>query len=172
MYHTAEGNLYHGMATNRLKDIALRQSRCPKGKSVLKLHDGEGLYLWVFPNGRKYWRLRYEWDGKEKLVALGVYDRVSLTEARRQRDALQSQRAAGLDPSDSRKAERLARAEAATNTFEAVAREWYGKQRHTWSQSHTRDIHASRFTPFPAICVSPTACHRSIFRLRVGACQP
>jgi hypothetical protein len=42
-----------------------------------KLFDGGGLYLHLQASG-KYWRLKYRWGGKEKLLALGVYPDVSL----------------------------------------------------------------------------------------------
>lgn len=35
-----------------------------------KLFDGKGLYLEIRPNGAKYWRLKYRFLGKEKLLAL------------------------------------------------------------------------------------------------------
>ena len=35
------------------------------GKKIKKLHDGQGLYLWVYADGKKYWRLRYNvWSRK------------------------------------------------------------------------------------------------------------
>ena len=53
-----------------------------EGKAIRKLHDGGGLYLWVYADRRKYWRLRYWVDGREKSLSLGVYPTVSLKEAR------------------------------------------------------------------------------------------
>lgn len=47
----------------------------PKDKPY-KMADGGGLYLLVNPNGARYWRLKYRVDGKEKLLALGVYSAV------------------------------------------------------------------------------------------------
>lgn len=47
-----------------------------------KLSDGRGLYLLVHPNGAKYWRLKYRFDGREKLLAIGVHPDVSLAQAR------------------------------------------------------------------------------------------
>lgn len=47
-----------------------------------KLIDSAGLYLLVQPNGKKYWRLKYYFAGKEKLLSIGVYPVVSLSEAR------------------------------------------------------------------------------------------
>ncbi len=38
-----------------------------------KIYDEKGLYLLVKINGSKYWRFRYRFDGKEKLLAIGVY---------------------------------------------------------------------------------------------------
>lgn len=61
----------------------------PKDKPY-KMADGGGLYLLVKTNGSRYWRLKYRIDGKEKLLALGVYPDVSLADARVKRDAYKS----------------------------------------------------------------------------------
>ncbi|PKO57636.1 MAG: integrase, partial [Betaproteobacteria bacterium HGW-Betaproteobacteria-18] len=47
-----------------------------------KLADEKGLFLLVHSNGSKYWRLKYRFGGREKLLALGVYPEVSLADAR------------------------------------------------------------------------------------------
>ena len=146
------------MPSNLLTDVKLRQAKCPKGQSVLKLHDGEGLYLWVFPNGSKYWRMRYWIEGKEKLSALGVYPQVTLNQARSRRVKMQRQLADGLDPAVARKAEKHARMMAAEGSFEAVAKEWYGKHVHQWSASHTRDVQRRlEANIFPALGKRPIA---------------
>ena len=106
----------------------------------MKLHDGEGLYLGVFANGRKHWRFRRRADGKERLLALGQYPHVSLAEARKRRDKMQSQREHDLDPSAERMVETQRKRIADANSFEAVAKEWYGKQVHVWGASHIRDV--------------------------------
>ena len=51
----------------------------------IKLSDGEGLYLLVQPNGAKYWRLAYRFDGKQKTLAIGVYPDIGLQDARERR---------------------------------------------------------------------------------------
>ena len=56
----------------------------PKEKPY-KLSDGDGLYLLVKPTGSKYWRLKYFYAGKEKLLAFGTYPEVSLDDAREKR---------------------------------------------------------------------------------------
>ena len=65
-----------------------------------KVGAGGGLYLLVTPSGAKYWRLKYHFDGKEKLLSLGVYPDVSLTKARERRKEAREMLAVGIDPSD------------------------------------------------------------------------
>lgn len=45
----------------------------------------------VTPAGGKWWRLRYRYDDKDKLLSLGVYPDVSLKGARERRDQLRKQ---------------------------------------------------------------------------------
>ncbi|RTL30693.1 MAG: DUF4102 domain-containing protein [Burkholderiales bacterium] len=95
------------------------------GEKPQKLFDGGGLYLLIQPTGGKLWRLKYRFGGKEKLVSLGTYPEIGLKEARERRDKARQDLAQGIDPSAKRKAEKTSRAAAATNSFEAVAREWH-----------------------------------------------
>ena len=44
----------------------------PKEKPY-KVGDGRGLHLLAHPNGSKYWRLKYHYENKEKILSLGVY---------------------------------------------------------------------------------------------------
>lgn len=127
------------MAKDLLTDMQCRNATS-QGKKLVKLSDGDGLYLWVYEDGRKYWRLRYWVDGKEKGLSLGVYPTISLKAARKRRDDENIHLHAGRDPSHERRAEKLRRQVSAANTFEAVAREWYGKQKHTWVQHHADDV--------------------------------
>jgi hypothetical protein len=68
-----------------LTDTAIRNAK--PGKKPIRLFDGGGLYLEVFPTGGKWWRLKYRFEGKEKRLSLGVYPDVSLKDARDRRDA-------------------------------------------------------------------------------------
>ncbi|MDR1855413.1 MAG: integrase arm-type DNA-binding domain-containing protein [Azoarcus sp.] len=106
-----------------LTDIAVRTAK-PKAQQY-KLPDERGLYLLVHPNGGKYWRLRYYFLGKEKLLAIGVYPDVSLKDARERRDEARKLAANGTDPGVAKKAKRAAAVASEANTFEAVAREWF-----------------------------------------------
>ena len=95
------------------------------------------MYLLVKSAG-KYWRMSYRFAGKQKTLALGVYPAVSLAKARQRRESARELLADGIDPSAAKSQEKQARASAAVNTFEAVAREWLMKtatQRMTTTQS-------------------------------------
>lgn len=112
-----------------LSDVAIRKAKPgvhPKhgetGKPY-KLADSGGLYLEVSPAGGKLWRWKYRIGGKEKRLALGAYPDVTLADARERHAEARRLLAAGIDPSEQRKAERVARVKAAANTFEAVGRE-------------------------------------------------
>ena len=107
----------------------------PKKKSY-RLTDGRGLYLEVRPNGSKYWRYKFRFEGKEKLLALGVYPAVKLIEARNlHHDAWMKVRA-GINPIEEKRA---AAAKAFGPTFGAVADEWLNKQQQ-WKENHRRTV--------------------------------
>lgn len=143
------------MATNLLSAAECKNANS-NGVGVRKLPDGDGLYLWVYEDGRKYWRMRYWQTGKEKSLSMGVYPKVSLSDARRKRDALRQQLQADLDPSAERKATNLRKKLAAENSFEAVAMEWYNKQLHTWVLHHASDVrHRLESNIFPTIGKRP-----------------
>lgn len=109
-----------------LTDTFVRQVK-PTGKPAGDKHtDGGGMYLLVKAGGR-YWRMDYAYAGKRKTLALGTYPEVSLAKARQRRDKAREQLADGIDPGAAKRAEKLAKAEAAAHTFEAVAREWLQK---------------------------------------------
>ena len=94
------------------------------------------MYLQVSPAGSKRWFLKYRVSGKEKQLARGSYPAMSLTAARKARDAAKLQKAAGNDPVQVRKIEKLKSARPDGDTFKAVALEWYSKQAPQWSASH------------------------------------
>jgi len=99
-----------------------------------------GLYLWVYADGRKYWRLRYKLSGSEKSLSLGVYPVIGLKKARLRRDEERKRLEANLDPAAERRAEKARRMVSAANSFEAVAREWYAKRAKHWVAGHADDV--------------------------------
>ena len=101
-----------------------------------KLADGGGLYLLINSNGSKYWRLKYRYGGKEKVLALGVYPDVSLALARDERQEAKKHLRDFVDPSKVRKQRKQATISKTVNSFEAVAQEWWQKQVGRWSLDH------------------------------------
>jgi hypothetical protein len=95
-------------------------------KTEYKLFDGEGLFLLVTPSGGKLWRMKYRFEGKERLLSLGAYPEISLAEARTKKGEARKQVANGIDPGAAKKAMRQAKTTQA-DTFEVIAREWYEK---------------------------------------------
>ncbi len=110
------------------------------GPKPRKLTDSHGLYLHIHPNGSKYWRYRYRLHGEEKLLALGVYPFVSLAEAREERDKARKLVNAGIDPVARKRETRVLAKVNATNTFEAVAREWHENWKEGLSRGYPEKV--------------------------------
>lgn len=121
-----------------LTDTRIKNAK-PREKPF-RLFDGLGLYLEIAAAGGKWWRLKYRFDGKEKRLSLGTYPGVSLKEARKRRDEARKLLSNGVDPGVRRKALKAARAEANANSFEVVAREWFGKYGPNWAPSHSSRV--------------------------------
>jgi integrase len=109
-----------------LTDLALKNAK-PKTKPY-KLADGEGLYLFVNPNGSRLWRMDYRFAGKRRTSSFGKYPKVTLADARKARDAVKDRLREGVDPAVEKKA-RQRRAEAQGKTFRQVAEEWLANRR-------------------------------------------
>lgn len=119
-----------------LTDAQCKNAVCPPEKPRVRLTDSGGLYLEVAPNGSRRWFWKYRKDGKEGRMALGGYPAVPLTAARKARDAAKLTKAAGSDPVQARKVQKLKATNPAGDTFRVVAWEWFGKQSPQWSEAH------------------------------------
>lgn len=117
-----------------LTATAIRNAK--SGSKPTKLFDERGLFLIVTPAGGKWWRFRYKFDNKEKLLSLGVYPDVELKDARQRRDEARKLLANGIDPGENRKAQKATKQERAANSFEVVAREWYARHSPNWAGPH------------------------------------
>ena len=139
-----------------LTDTAIRNAK--PGAKPAKLFDGRGLFLIVTPGGGKWWRFRYKFDAKEKLLSLGVYPDVALKDARERRDTARKLIAEGIDPGENRKAQKATKQDRAANSFEVVAREWYAKHAPNWAEHHgDRIIRRFERDIFPLIGGRPIA---------------
>src|SRR6202162_6668798 len=104
-----------------LTDVSVRLARARD--RAYKLSDGGGLCLLIQPSGKKWWRLRYKWEGKEQMLSMGVYPVVSLFQAREKRDDARRLLARKIDPGAERRAARTVY----QSTFEAVARDYLAR---------------------------------------------
>ena len=92
-----------------------------------KIADFDGLYIHVTPKGSKLWRFKYRIQGKEKLLAIGVYPAISLLTARKVRDDARTQVASGIDPSKLKREGLLADKDIQNGTFRKVAEMYLNK---------------------------------------------
>ena len=139
-----------------LTDITVRNSKATDKPQ--KLSDSGGLYLLVHPNTSKYWRLKYRYQGKEKVLALGVYPQISLADARLRRDQAKKLLANNTDPGEVKQVQKIEAKQLSANTFEAVAREWHEKQSVKWvPKNAARTISLLERNVFPFIGKTPIA---------------
>lgn len=108
-----------------LTDTAIRNAK-PRERDY-KLSDSAGLYLLVTPAGGKLWRLKYRMHGIERKLALGKYPAVSLSDARKAREAAQTKARQGDDPAAAKRRDRIVAKLAAATTFGAIALEYIEK---------------------------------------------
>ena len=118
----------------QLTELKIKSAK-PKAK-MYRLADGDGLYLQVTPQGRKFWRFRYFVLGKEKMLALGAYPEISLAEARDKRHEARKALANGIDPGAAKQEEKRRAVFNAENTFEGVAKEWFENNKSKWTPEH------------------------------------
>lgn len=116
-----------------LTDTAIRGAK-PKAKPY-KIYDRDRLYLLIHPNGSKYWRLRYKRDGKEKVLALGAYPSITLSDARRQAQEVHDLLVRGVDPAAQRAERQRGHAR-----FENVAEEWVERKRSRLSPTYFKKV--------------------------------
>lgn len=129
-----------------LTDTQIRNAK-PSAKPI-KLTDNAGLYLEVTPSGGKHWRYRFRLGGKESLFSIGEYPEVTAAEARRLRDDARKLVKQGINPSQQRKSDKIAKQYERATTFELVAAEWFeiarlrpsAKTGRTWSSGYSSQL--------------------------------
>ncbi|MCA3646873.1 MAG: integrase arm-type DNA-binding domain-containing protein [Methylobacterium sp.] len=139
-----------------LTDLAIRSAK--PTNALQKISDGEGLQLWVQPNGSKLWRMAYRFAGKQKTLAIGTYPAIGLSDARKKRDEAKALLASGVDPSQQKRLDKVAKAISNATTFRVIAEEYLDKQRREGRSETT--IVKNRYLleqAFPAIGERPVA---------------
>lgn len=113
----------------------LQAKQAQAGDKDRKISDEKGLYLHVTNKGGKYWRMKYRFAGKEKKLSIGVYPEVSLKAARLERDNARMQLNKGIDPGQLKQTKKALLKEAHSNSFQAVALEWFTIQKSRWTET-------------------------------------
>lgn len=136
-----------------LSDVKVRNLTAPG-----RYTDGEGLYLQVTPSGGRYWRMKYRFGGKEKLLAFGVYPVVGIKEAREKRFVAKQMLSRGDDPGALKKAAKEKVVQETTSTLQAVAEDWLSHQAGRWEANTLARTRASlEADVFPTLGGSPMA---------------
>jgi len=90
---------------NKLTENSIRKAKIHEKQ--YKIYDGDGMFLLVHPNGSKYWRMKYTFDGKSKLASFGVWPGISLKEARRKRHEAKQKIKMGINPVEEKRKNKL-----------------------------------------------------------------
>ena len=126
------------MPSDKLTELGIKKSKSSIKEK--KLYDGKGLYLLLHPNKSKYWRFKYRFLGKEKVLALGVWPNISLTAARKMRNEAKIILNSGQDPNLVKKNILLNKQVDQLNTFKSVAEEWLLMKEKEWKQNNFQDV--------------------------------
>ena len=115
----------------------LKIKSLPTPKNGLRKHfDGDDLYLVVYPTGRKAWRVKFYFHGKEGLLTLGKYPAITLKEARELTLEAKKMLEKGINPASHKQA--LLHGE--NGSFEVIAREWMKVNAAKWKKATSDDI--------------------------------
>jgi integrase len=115
----------------RLTELEVRNCKAREAKYTLAA--GQGLMLLVMPDGSKYWRLRYRYGGKSRMIAVGKpYPETTLKAATAKAAEMRALLAQGIDPANERRAEKLAMREQVANTFGRAADAWHQFRSKAW----------------------------------------
>ncbi len=122
---------------SKITQLEILNAKPRKGKYTLAV--GGGLMLLVMPDGSKYWRLRYRYGGKARMIAVGrPFPETKLAAAIQKAAEMRALIAGGIDPANERKAEKLATRERVANTFEQASNAWHQFRSKAWD-SKTAD---------------------------------
>ncbi|MFL9871368.1 tyrosine-type recombinase/integrase [Paraburkholderia megapolitana] len=128
------------MPESLLRDLQCRLAK-PRA-SGYRLSDGGGLALLVKTTGLKYWQFRYtKSDGREGLIQIGPYPRITLEQARSARNEHRTAVSRGDDPATLRKQDKArSKVESAHSmTFRQCVEEYIEARSAEWTNSkHTQ----------------------------------
>lgn len=111
----------------------------PNEKSY-RLADAGGLFLFVPPSGKKVWRMRYRFEGKEKTLVIGPYPEISLTAARAKQSDAKMKLLTGIDPAEQKQAIKKKEKEKAADSFGDIFMEWHAHKSKVWSKGYAHEM--------------------------------
>jgi hypothetical protein len=118
---------------------AIQVSKVVATDKLQKLQDENGFYLLVHPNGGKYWRYDYKFDGKRKTLAIGTFPLMSLVEAREKHLNARKLLQDGVDPRiTSKKAKKEVMRKIDQYNFKNIALEYHEIRSPTWTKGHSQ----------------------------------
>ncbi|MFP1862236.1 tyrosine-type recombinase/integrase [Lonsdalea quercina] len=118
--------------------ITVKQIEAAKPKSSgYRIADSGGLFLFVTPAGKKVWRLRYRFDGREKTLVIGEYPHISLADARAKASEAKVMINAGGDPAAEKRKSKIR--EIHSDQFDFIFREWINHKRQVWSPRYATE---------------------------------
>jgi hypothetical protein len=115
--------------------------------------DGDGLYLQVTQSGVKSWVLRYERNGRERMLGLGTLRDFSLKEARERARRARQLLADGVDPIDAKRAQRAV----PTLTFAQAVAIYAKLHEQKWTSRRPQFLSSLRQHAFPILGDLPLA---------------
>jgi len=94
---------------------------------LCKLSDGDGLQLWVKPNGSKLWILDYTHpvSRKRSSISFGAYPSLSIADARKKRAEAKELIVNGVDPKEHREDKKHEQQLTASHTLKSVTADWF-----------------------------------------------
>jgi integrase len=115
--------------------------------------DGDGLYLQITKPGVKSWVLRFERNGRERMLGLGPLRHFSLKEARERARRARQQLHDGIDPIDAKRAQRIVPTMVFCQAVEAYAKLHEQK----WTARRPQFLSSLRQHAFPILGDLPLA---------------
>lgn len=109
-------------------------------EKAYRLADSGGLFLFVPLTGKKVWRMRYRFDGKEKTLVIGPYPEISLTEARAKQSDAKMKLLAGIDPAELKQVVKKKEKEVTAESFSEIFHEWHSHKSAVWSQGYAEEM--------------------------------
>lgn len=129
------------MPRNLINSSSVKSLRPKDGCKLTKYCDGDGLYIWVYDDGKKKYKryfFRYRYNKMDKPeILLGSFPAMSLAEARIEADKMRALLKDGYDPAIERKKQKAA------GNFESLAMTWFSTKMTAKSESYQKKVLAS-----------------------------